>query len=560
MLTPPPRSPIEPGQALAGRYRIERQIGAGAMGVVVEAWHIELRQRVAIKFLYPQLADNLDLAERFRREARAAGSIDSEHVAKVLDTGTLDEGRTHYYVMEYLQGNDLARELAEQGPLPVSTAVDYVLQACHAIGAAHARGIVHRDLKPANLFVVERPNGERLIKVLDFGISKFTELGSKQFSITNSAVLMGSPAYMSPEQLESTRDVDGRADIWSLGVILHELILGEVPFKGESVLQFVRSVLAGGRPSLLRRDGVPLELEAIVTRCLKQERSERFENIEALAAALRPLSTGAQATRDAALGEVREPRLTRHTIPLGSLRSLGNAPAPSPESMPGQTERVAQRSAQPEPSSWGSTWSAAGRRQLLWRRSAYGAAAAAGLGMIAYFGLRTRVAESEPPAPSAALDADSSNGVAPPPAMAEPTPAAARASEPTEPEPSAALAPIAPAEPSVPAEPSAGATVPSVETEPPPPVAATAPERAPAPWPTRVNPAPSSAALAARPTAARPAARPTSIPAASRPSASTPAPAAPEGEGQAQPELHPDVPPRQTNRSPLDIPDYGGRK
>jgi serine/threonine protein kinase len=291
MATPSKRSPVAPGHKLAGKYRVEREIGAGSMGVVVEAWHVELDQRVAIKFLYPEFASHQEGAERFRREARASARIENEHVAKVLDIGTLDEGRTLYYVMEFLRGHDLSRELSLHGPLAVKTAVDYVLEACEALEEAHAKGIVHRDLKPANLFLVERPNGGEMVKIVDFGISKITGGTGRQFSLTDTSIMMGSPAYMCPEQLESSRSVDGRADIWSLGVILHELILGEIPFRGDSVPQLVGSILLGKRMLLTSRPGVPADLEAVVARCLRQTRDERYADIRELREALIPFST-----------------------------------------------------------------------------------------------------------------------------------------------------------------------------------------------------------------------------------------------------------------------------
>ncbi|MEY2931456.1 MAG: hypothetical protein RL033_2205 [Pseudomonadota bacterium] len=271
---------------------MEEVVGAGAMGVVVRAWHIELEQSVAVKFLYPEFARNADGSERFRREARAAAKIKNQHVTRVLDVGALEGKNIPYIVMEYLEGHDLSREIRERGPVPVALAVRYVMQACEAVAEAHERGIVHRDLKPANLFVAEGTHGERMIKVLDFGISKVNGTGgAQQFSLTDTATLMGSPAYMSPEQLESSRNVDGRADIWSLGVILHEMIMGQVPFTGESVPQLVRSILSGTRNSLVERDPALDRLEAVVARCLCQERDQRYETITDLQDALRPFAS-----------------------------------------------------------------------------------------------------------------------------------------------------------------------------------------------------------------------------------------------------------------------------
>jgi serine/threonine-protein kinase len=289
--------PLRPGEELAGKYRVDRVIGSGAMGVVLLAWHMELEQSVAIKFLYPEFAADDNGAERFRREARAAARIKNEHVARVLDVGTLKAQGVPYIVMEYLHGRDLARELSERGALPVGEAVRYVLEACEAVAEAHAHGIVHRDLKPANLFLAERSNGERMIKVLDFGISKVTSSSPERMGITDTAVLMGSPAYMSPEQLESSRSVDGRSDIWSLGVIAYELVMGALPFSGDSVPQLVRAVIAGTRKPLTERDALLVELEAIVGRCLRQDRADRFQNIaelrDALARFLRSDAAGA---------------------------------------------------------------------------------------------------------------------------------------------------------------------------------------------------------------------------------------------------------------------------
>jgi serine/threonine protein kinase len=340
--------PLKPGEELAGKYRIETVIGAGAMGVVVRAWHIELEQQVAIKFLYPEFARNADGAERFRREGRAAAKIKNQHVARVIDVGTLEAKGIPYIVMEYLEGRDLSNELREAGPLPVGVAVGYVMQACEAVAEAHERGIVHRDLKPANLFLSEGSHGERMIKVLDFGISKISG-GAQQFSLTDTATLMGSPAYMSPEQLESSRNVDGRADIWSLGVILHELILGQVPFNGESVPQLVRSILSGSRTTLVQRDASLRALESVVARCLCQERAQRFENVHALREALRPFADDALAPAPS----LAQP--SRSEAPPGAPLS-SDAATDTDAALP----RVGQEGQEPAgntgvPSAWGNT-------------------------------------------------------------------------------------------------------------------------------------------------------------------------------------------------------------
>ena len=222
----PPKQPVpvSPGDVVAGKYRVERIIGAGGMGVVVAARHLQLDQTVALKFMTHRTPAG---DERFSREARAAARLKSEHAAKVHDVGALDNG-TPYMVMEYLEGNDLHALLSAEGALPIDLAVGYVMQACEAIGEAHAHGIVHRDLKPHNLFLTTGVGGRPKIKVLDFGISKTQD---DETTLTRSSDIIGTPVYMAPEQLRSSKDVDARADIWALGAMLYELVTGRLPFE-----------------------------------------------------------------------------------------------------------------------------------------------------------------------------------------------------------------------------------------------------------------------------------------------------------------------------------------
>src|SRR3954468_21710788 len=280
-------SPVTEGQILAGKYRVERVLGSGGMGFVVAAWHLELEQRVAMKFLHPLALERADTAERFRREARSAAKIRSEHVARVIDVGIM-EGGVPYMVMEYLEGHDVSDEMAKVGMLPIEDAVDFVLQAIEALAEAHAAGIVHRDLKPANLFIATRADGTRIVKVLDFGISK-SLLGSSasELSLTRTSVLIGSPLYMSPEQMRSAKDVDTRTDIWSLGVILYEMIAGRPPYTGDSIPALCASLL-NDVPQSMRslRAEVPPELEDIIGHCLAKDRTERYGTVSELARAL----------------------------------------------------------------------------------------------------------------------------------------------------------------------------------------------------------------------------------------------------------------------------------
>jgi serine/threonine-protein kinase len=279
------------GQVVAGKYRIDSVIGEGGMGFVVVAYHLQLDTKVAIKLLRAELATSSEAVERFAREARAAVRITSPHVARVFDVGTLESGAP-YMVMEYLEGGDLSNLIQKRGPLPIQEAVDYVLQACEAIGEAHAAGIVHRDLKPANLFCARRPDGTVTIKVLDFGISKLTGGAGAALNHTKTTAIMGSPFYMSPEQMESTRGVDIRTDIWGLGVILYELVTGKTPFEGNALPEVCLRV-ATQQPAPMRslRIDAPAALELVILRCLEKDRDKRYGNIARLAVALRDFAS-----------------------------------------------------------------------------------------------------------------------------------------------------------------------------------------------------------------------------------------------------------------------------
>jgi eukaryotic-like serine/threonine-protein kinase len=281
---------VREGEILAGKYRIDKVLGAGGMGVVVAAHHIQLDEKVAIKFMLPEALGSPEAVARFTREARAAVKIKSEHVARVSDVGVLDNGAP-YMVMEYLEGGDLAAWVEQRGALEIEQAVEFVLQACVAIADAHGLRIVHRDLKPANLFCVRRSDALLSIKVLDFGISKITGVSSTSgnMGMTKTKAVMGSPLYMSPEQMTASRDVDARTDIWSLGVILYELIAGVVPFYGD-VLPEVCVKIATEEPPPIRdrRPDVPEELERVILKCLRKKRVDRYANVAELALALAP--------------------------------------------------------------------------------------------------------------------------------------------------------------------------------------------------------------------------------------------------------------------------------
>jgi serine/threonine protein kinase len=278
--------PVRQGELVGGKYRVDRTLGAGGMGVVVAATQIELDRPVALKFLLPKVLERPGLVTRFSREARAAAKLESEHVARVLDVGTL-EGGEPYIVMEYLEGQDLASVIASRGALPSDQAVGYLLQACEAVAEAHSLGIVHRDLKPGNLFLANRTSGAPVIKVLDFGLSKFANPGEE--NVTSESSILGSPLYMSPEQLMSARTADARSDIWSLGVVLYEFVTAHAPFQYERIAGLVAAILQKA-PQPVNQWGVdvPSGLQAVLARCLEKDPAQRFPSIAHLAKALAP--------------------------------------------------------------------------------------------------------------------------------------------------------------------------------------------------------------------------------------------------------------------------------
>ena len=287
---------IGPGTVLAGKYRVDRVIGEGGMGIVVSARHTQLEQRVAVKFMRAEALGQGDGVDRFLREARAAARLEGEHVVRVTDIGTLDDGAP-YIVMEYLDGRDLGSVLAERGRIPPAEAAHYVIEACEAMSEAHAQGIVHRDLKPENLFLARRPGRRPIVKVLDFGISKLLE-NTDALSSTRTSVMMGSPAYMSPEQMQSPKYVDGRTDIWSLGVILYQLSSGKLPYYAESVLMLSALVLTQEPPPLLHvAPDVPPAFADVVMRCLARDLKQRFQTADELAEALSQSIAGLPAPR-----------------------------------------------------------------------------------------------------------------------------------------------------------------------------------------------------------------------------------------------------------------------
>ena len=400
--------PIVVGQVVAQKYRVDRFIGQGGMGVVVAGFHLELDQPVAIKFLISESGLESEGAERFRREARAAAKIHSEHVARVFDIGLLDE-RVPYMVMELLHGNDLEHELERRGALPAAEAVGYVLQAIDAVAEAHSAGIVHRDLKPTNLFLAQRADGSRIVKVLDFGISKSVGSGRQlEVALTRTAAFVGSPLYMSPEQMRSARDVDARADVWALGAILYVMVSGQLPHPGVSLPEVCLAVMnSTPRPLKDFVPDVPDGLEAILMKCLAKEPAQRYSSVAELAEQLLPFAPEWHLV------------VERATRLLGGAAHTGSYPpafarSPNPPVVSSAPQRISgpHMNDQRTPSATEAPWSKTGGKAGKKRRGPLIIAAV--LGLLTVLGVSIYATRDKPEAPSlAGLPSSSTQGAAP---------------------------------------------------------------------------------------------------------------------------------------------------
>jgi serine/threonine-protein kinase len=320
--------PVAPGDVVGGKYVIDRLLGQGGMGAVFVAHQEQLNRRVAIKFLLPEVAVHPEARARFEREARSAASLQSDHVCKVHDVGQLDSG-TPYMVIELLEGEDLASVLEKNGPLPIAKAVKVILDACDAIGEAHSLGIIHRDLKPANLFLSRKPSGATTTKVLDFGISKAATT-AQGGSLTATSAVMGSPLYMSPEQLREMKTVDGRADIWSLAITLYELVTGTTPFEAQTMADISSRILTT-EPAPMRalRPDVPVALDVVVRQCLVKDVAGRLATVQELVEALQSITPPPDASDPSVFSRRSAPSLPSiseggDTAPLRSVRIVSN--------------------------------------------------------------------------------------------------------------------------------------------------------------------------------------------------------------------------------------------
>ena len=283
---------LAPNRVLLGKYRIEAVLGRGGMGVVVRARHVTLDEVVAIKLLGDDMALTAETFARFEREAKAAARLKSEHVVRVSDVGRLDDGMP-YMVMELLDGRDLSQLVKAEGPLAPSIAANLMIQVCEVLVEAHAHGIVHRDMKPSNVFLITRDTGLPFVKVLDFGIAKAPEADG--LALTRTSAVLGTPDYMSPEQLRSSRSVDARSDVWALGVSLYEVMEGRRPFTGETAFELCFKISDEPAEPMQR---TPPAIAAIVMRCLAKKPEDRYQSALELAVALAPFAADRQAAHN----------------------------------------------------------------------------------------------------------------------------------------------------------------------------------------------------------------------------------------------------------------------
>ena len=339
---------IKPGEILGGKYEVERLIGEGGMGLVVAARHLELGHHVAIKCLHASALGHEGAVARFEREARAAARLTSEHVARVIDVGRFENG-SPYMVMEFLEGEDLFTMLRREGALSIADTVRFANHAADGLGEAHAAGIVHRDVKPSNLFAARRKKGGAVVKVLDFGIAKtMNDAGDK--GLTATQALLGSPQYMSPEQVRESRTLDARTDIWSLGVTMYECLTGRKPFDAPSMVDLCFAIVQQDPASIIaQRQDVPPRLESVIFKCLAKNPDDRYATMAALQQELVLILTHTSGEGELAMSRIPRSALANEASALSATVQVDSSETGSATARTRTTRPRSQRSPRVKP-------------------------------------------------------------------------------------------------------------------------------------------------------------------------------------------------------------------
>ncbi|WP_437693563.1 serine/threonine-protein kinase [Sorangium sp. So ce176] len=484
------------GEIIDGKYRIVRLLGQGGMGAVFEGENVRIRRRVAIKLLHANISSQAESVARFEREAQAAARIGSDHICEVLDLGVLPDG-TRYMVMEYLEGETLGARIQRMGRLGPEATVPIMAQVLEALGAAHAAGIIHRDLKPDNIFIVPTKAGlSNFVKVLDFGVSKFSQLAGAEMSMTRTGAVVGTPYYMSPEQARGSNPVDQRTDIYAMGVVLYQATTGQVPFDAETFNELLFKIVLENAP--LPQQLVPdldVEFSGIIQRAMARDPGARFQSCAEFKSALfawaaaRP-SLALLSTGRTSFPRLSVPALPETTTPPAVVRadgSWGGQNGPAAPNM-GHTPAVPNMGHTPQltANSWGASSGVTGRATRPPSRAplflAIAAAATllgAGAAVWLTFGRSgtTGAATADPSAVSAAVTPPPLPPTTEPPPRSEPLVTAS--------------APVGEPAPSASAEPSASATP-------------TASEAAVRPLPPRTPPTPTKPPPVVKPPQTKP--------------------------------------------------------
>ncbi len=339
---------LNTGDIIDNKYRIVRLLGEGGMGAVYEGENTRIHRRVAIKVLHSQVASSQDAVQRFEREAQAAGRIGSEHIVEVLDLGILPQG-DRYMVMEFLEGSSLSSRIAERGRVPAQMVATITMQLLEGLRAAHEAGIIHRDLKPDNVYLLSSRAGKKdFVKILDFGISKFNTLGG-EFSMTRTGAVMGTPYYMSPEQAKGNRDLDLRADLYAVGVIMYEAIAGEVPFNAETFNELLfKIVLESATPLGEKVPGLDPHFAAIVEKAMARDPAHRFQTAADLSEALSAWLAGAPLVPDVTVRAGTPAAFDRTAIGMAGAQQLSQSGSDARAAARGSSADLAVALAQPE--------------------------------------------------------------------------------------------------------------------------------------------------------------------------------------------------------------------